>query len=51
MLDLDTGVDLDEVVASLLVKQELGGTSVACVAPCELVVWGPLGEFGRSNLR
>lgn len=31
VLDLDTGVDLDEVVAVLLVDQELGGTSVAVV--------------------
>ena len=31
MLDLDAGVDLDEVVAVLLVNEELGGTSVAVV--------------------
>lgn len=31
VLDLDSGVDLDEVVAVLLVNQELGGTSVAVV--------------------
>lgn len=28
MLDLDAGVDLDEVVAVLLIDQELGGTGV-----------------------
>ena len=31
VLDLDAGVDLDEVVAVLLVDEELGGTSVAVV--------------------
>ena len=31
MLDLDTGVDLDEVVAVLLIDEELSGTSVAVV--------------------
>lgn len=31
VLDLNSGVDLDEVVAVLLVNQELGGTSVAVV--------------------
>jgi hypothetical protein len=30
VLDLDAGVDLDEVVAVLLVNQELGGSRVAC---------------------
>jgi hypothetical protein len=37
VLDLNTRVDLDEVVAVLLVDQELGGTSIAVV--------GSLGEF------
>jgi hypothetical protein len=31
VLDLNSGVDLDEVVAVLLINQELGGTSVAVV--------------------
>ena len=31
MLDLDTGIDLDEIVPSFLVDEELGGTGVPVV--------------------
>jgi hypothetical protein len=48
MLDLDTGVDLDEVVSVLLVDQELGGSGISVVdRPSKL---DGIGQEGIANV-